>query len=102
MRKWLIKINGKYLKGYNDTQTHGKTGHMGRQPRDMEMPAIVLTDSEDEAYVVEGTINLRGQIDRIMDRVSKGIPAVDAAIRMYNAAVNELRKVVEDYGKGKS
>lgn len=69
MRKWLIKINGKYLKGYNDTQTHGKTGHMGWQPRDTEMPAIVLTDSEDEAYVVEGTINLRGQIDRIMDRV---------------------------------
>lgn len=31
MRKWLIKINGKYLKGYDDTRTlqevvddHGK------------------------------------------------------------------------------
>ena len=31
----------------------------------------------------------------------KGVPAVDAAIRVYNAAINELGKVVEDYGPGK-
>lgn len=49
-------------------------------------------------------------IDRLIDdfrtRIEKlepfkGVPAVDAAIRVYNAAVNELGKVVEDYGPGK-
>jgi hypothetical protein len=70
--KYTIRIDGMFLKGYDESLTSGKTGHMGWQPRAYEMPAIVLTEHVGEARVIEGNIELRSQIQRIFDRVRYG------------------------------
>ena len=41
--------------------------------------------------------DFRTRIEKL-ERV-KGVPIVDGAILGYSEAVNELRKVVDDYGK---
>ena len=44
--------------------------------------------------------DFRTRIEKL--EVVKGVPIVDGAILGYSEVVNELRKVVDDYGKGKA
>lgn len=44
--------------------------------------------------------DFRTRIEKL--EVVKGVPIVDGAILGYSEVVNELRKVVEDYGTRKS
>jgi hypothetical protein len=70
--EYKIKINGNYLRGYDDQTTVGKTGHMGWHPQANELTALVLTPYETEAMVIEGNISLKSQFDRIYDRMRYG------------------------------
>lgn len=69
MDSFFIKINGKYLQGYDETRAVGKVGHSGWQPKAYELPAIVLTRDKNKARIVEGSINLRSDLDRIMNQI---------------------------------
>ena len=53
-----------------------------------------------QVEVIERVIeDFRTRIEKL-ERV-KGVPIVDGAILGYSEVVNELRKVVDDYGPGK-
>lgn len=67
--RYRIIVNGLYLQGWDESRTVGQTGHMGWQPRAMEMPAMMLTKQRNQARIVEGNIELKSQFERIYDRV---------------------------------
>ena len=70
---YIVKINGAYYAGIDhDAPSEAKTSHMGWQPRDIELTPLKLVDSENEAYKVEGNINLRSILDKVYDRVRYG------------------------------
>lgn len=72
MNKFVIKINGKYLKGYDETKSVGKVGNDGWQPRAYELPSIEFTKEKSEARILEGNINLKSDMDRIMNQIRFG------------------------------
>jgi len=67
--KYRILVNGLYLRGWDDSETAGHSGHMGWQPRAVEMSKMLMTRLKDQAKIVEGNIELRSQFNRIYDRV---------------------------------
>ena len=67
--KYRIIVNGLYLRGWDDCETVGQSGHMGWQPRAVEMSKMLMTRLKDQAKIVEGNIELRSQFNRIYDRV---------------------------------
>jgi hypothetical protein len=67
--KYRILVNGLYLRGWDDSETAGHSGHMGWQPRATEMSGMMLTRLKDQAKIVEGNIELKSQLNRIYDRV---------------------------------
>lgn len=66
--RYRIRINGRYLCGWDESRPVGRVGHMGWQPRAVEMPAMVLTRDRAQARIVEGNIELKSQFERIYDR----------------------------------
>lgn len=70
MDTYIIKINDKYLKGYDYNSTMGKTGAShGHYIEASDMEAIILTDDKEDARLVESVINLKSQLDKITDRM---------------------------------
>lgn len=67
--QYRIRVNGLYLCGWDDSETAGHSGHMGWQPRAVEMSKMLMTRLKDQAKIVEGNIELRSQFNRIYDRV---------------------------------
>ena len=67
--KYRILVNGLYLRGWDDSETVGNSGHMGWQPRAVEMSKMLMTRLKDQARIVEGNIELKSQLNRIYDRV---------------------------------
>jgi hypothetical protein len=67
--KYRVLVNGLYLRGWDDSETDGHSGHMGWQPRAVEMSKMLMTRLKDQARIVEGNIELKSQLNRIYDRV---------------------------------
>lgn len=73
MDTYIIKINGLYLEGYDYENTKGQTGAgYGHYIEANDMEVMILTEEEEKARLVEGAINLKSQLDRIVDRMRYG------------------------------
>lgn len=70
MDSYIIKINGLYLEGYDYEKVVGQAGAThGHYIEANDMAAIILTEDKKKARLVEGAINLKSQMDRIMTRI---------------------------------
>ena len=49
--KYRILVNGLYLRGWDDSETVGKSGHMGWQPRAVEMSKMLMTRLKDQTLI---------------------------------------------------
>lgn len=67
---YIIKIDGKIVKGF-DGKPEGKANHRGwYTTANDEIGTIEYTENIEEAYKVEGRINMRSAFERISDRMS--------------------------------
>ena len=67
---WVIKIDGKYVKGF-DGQPNGKVKYNGwYTTSNDEIGEIEFTNDVNEAYIVGGRINFKSVCERIYDRMS--------------------------------
>ena len=49
--KYRILVNGLYLRGWDDSETVGNSGHMGWQPRAVEMSKMLMTRLKDQTLI---------------------------------------------------
>lgn len=66
---YKIKINSKWLKGYDENANNGASSHMGWSPQRNDLSMIVLSAKDDEARLIEGNVNLKSEINKIHERI---------------------------------
>lgn len=67
-----------YLEGYDYDNVIGQTGAShGHYIESSDMAAIILTEDKKKARLVEGVINLKSQMDRIITRIRYGVLEVE-------------------------
>jgi len=49
--KYRILVNGLYLRGWDDSETVGNSGHMGWQPGAVEMSKMLMTRLKDQTLI---------------------------------------------------
>lgn len=70
MSTYIMRINGLYLEGYDYNNTMGQAGAThGYYIEANDMEAMILTEHREKARPIEGTINLKSQLDRVTDRM---------------------------------
>lgn len=71
-KKYIIRIDGSYLVGFDGKQVSGKTSHNGWSQLDNEMGEVQLSVHETDAKVFDGNINLKSGLDKLYDRMRYG------------------------------
>lgn len=78
MNNYTIKINGKYLSGYDYGELEKeKIGPSGWYTQESSMEKMLFSDKKENARLAEGNINLKSELDRVYDRMRYGDLKVD-------------------------
>lgn len=68
-KKYIIRIDGSYLVGFEGGQSFGKTSSGGWDQRYTEMGEVQLSARKADAKVFDGNINLKSGLDKLYDRM---------------------------------
>lgn len=68
-KKYVIRIDGDYVTGFEGKRGFGKTSHSGWTQQETEMGEIELSMYRLDAKVFDGKINLKSALDKIYDRM---------------------------------
>lgn len=70
--KYIIKIDHRYLVGFEGKSSLGKTSHNGWNQQATEMGEVEFSMCQEDAKVIEGKINLKSSFDKLYDRMRYG------------------------------
>ncbi|MFS0643765.1 hypothetical protein [Siminovitchia sp. 179-K 8D1 HS] len=70
--KYIIRIDGDYLVGFEGKSGLGKTSHGGWNQQATEMREVQLSMYKCDAKVFDGKINLKSGLNKLYDRMRYG------------------------------
>lgn len=69
-RKYNIKINNRYLVGYEENESKSGKGAYSNGSFDLQAiynaDTIIVSNNKEEAYLFDGRINVRSEIEKIL------------------------------------
>ena len=70
--KYIVRIDGNYLVGFEGKTWFGKTSHNGWNQQSTELGEVELSTYKSDAKVFEGKINLKSGLNKLYDRMRYG------------------------------
>ena len=73
MKNYFIKINKKYLTGFEETEIKSKTGTGGWYVvnKSLTITKPLLSTNENDKKIIEGNTNLKSYIDRVLKYIKE-------------------------------